>query len=270
MASNSNICKFVTQNNTSYLVTKNFVYEQDQYVIERITSRKNHTIHLVCSGEGVFSSDFVRPTPLKPGTIFFTFAGFDFHIQSLNNLEFMFIAFEGARSGELFRRFNISASNCVFPGFENLVSFWESSLSKAYKSNLDLVSESVLLYTFSEMNSNVSSHANLEEKILRYMDANFNDSSLTLEIAAKDLNYNPKYISRIFREKTGISFSEHLKNLRVQQAVFLIEQGVTSIKNVSFLSGYNDPFYFSKVFKEKLGMSPSDFIKKKQNKQAQE
>ncbi len=61
----------------------------------------------------------------------------------------------------------------------------------------------------------------------------------------------------------GTTFSEYLKTLRLRHAVFLIEQGITSVKNVALLSGYRDPLYFSKVFRQSLGVSPSEFIEQK-------
>lgn len=51
-----------------------------------------------------------------------------------------------------------------------------------------------------------------------------------------------------------------MKNLRINHAVFLMEQGITSVKNIAFLSGYKDPLYFSGVFKKTLGLSPSEYL----------
>ena len=49
-------------------------------------------------------------------------------------------------------------------------------------------------------------------------------------------------------------------------AVFLMDQGVTAIKNVALLSGYKDPLYFSNVFKKAVGLTPSEYISKKDSK----
>jgi len=50
---------------------------------------------------------------------------------------------------------------------------------------------------------------------------------------------------------------------------FLIEQGITAVKNIAFLCGYQDPLYFSNVFKKTFGISPSDFISRRNNEQAE-
>ena len=45
----------------------------------------------------------------------------------------------------------------------------------------------------------------------------------------------------------SITFSAYLTNVRLKHAVFLMEQNVTSIKNIALLCGYKDPLYFSNV-----------------------
>jgi len=42
--------------------------------------------------------------------------------------------------------------------------------------------------------------------------------------------------------------------------MFLIEQGIVSVKNVAILSGFQDALYFSKVFKDAVGISPKEYI----------
>ena len=59
-----------------------------------------------------------------------------------------------------------------------------------------------------------------------------------------------------------MGFSEYLRLVRVKHAVMLIENGVTSVKNVASLSGFSDPLYFSKVFTESVGVSPSEYRRK--------
>ena len=120
------------------------------------------------------------------------------------------------------------------------------------------------MYTFSQLYSSpLDKEDYLVNDILKFIEDNFTDASLSLQSAASELGYNAKYISRIFKENLGVTFSEYLKNVRIQHASFLMEQGITAIKNVAILSGYSDPFYFSNVFKKTIGISPSEYVKKK-------
>lgn len=60
-----------------------------------------------------------------------------------------------------------------------------------------------------------------------------------------------------------VGISEYVATLRIQQACTLLDQGFTSVKDIAFLCGYNDPLYFSKVFKAKTGVSPREYQKER-------
>ena len=119
------------------------------------------------------------------------------------------------------------------------------------------------MYTFSQLSASAQSKEDhLVNDILKFIENNFTDSELSLQSAANELGYNAKYLSRIFKESLDVTFSEYLKNIRIQHASFLMDEGITAIKNVAILSGYSDPFYFSNVFKKAVGVSPSEYIKR--------
>ena len=257
-----NICKFITHTSTDRITTTNFVYEKRAENRDAMTVSKNHAIYLIVNGKGILRTEtFVKE--LQPGNLFFTFVQVPFKIENINQLQYMYISFHGGRSEELFARFGISPRSCIFEGHEGLTAFWENSLAKANPQNLDLISESVLLYTFGEMTPPKSTNEQqLVGSILKYVDDHFSDSDLNLSAAADSLGYNSKYISRIFKEHMGLTFSAYLTNVRIQHAIFLIEQGVTAVKNIALLSGYKDPFYFSNVFKSTVGIPPRDYIRR--------
>lgn len=260
-----NICKFVRSVPSQQISTLNFVYETNPDVFNKIQMKQNHTINLVISGTGKLVNENCM-YPLSAGVLFFTFPGVHFKIENQSDLEYMYITFSGERADELFERFSISQSNCIFAGNEGLASFWQTAIGRANKKNLDLISEGVLLYSFSQLAPvEKSGEHQLINSILSYIDLNFTDCSLTLSKLADDIGYNSKYISRFFKKNVGMTFSNYLTHMRVQHAIFLIEQGVTAVKNVALLSGYNDPLYFSNVFKKENGISASEYIKNKNN-----
>lgn len=51
-----------------------------------------------------------------------------------------------------------------------------------------------------------------------------------------------------------------LQDMRIDFAKKLMQQGNSSVKEISYKVGFNDPKYFSKVFKAKMGMTPSQYI----------
>ena len=100
-------------------------------------------------------------------------------------------------------------------------------------------------------------------RAVSFIEENFTDAELCLSAVAKDLGYNSKNLSHIFKEKMGMSFSEYLRTLRIKHAVMLFDHGLDSVKNVAFLSGFSDPLYFSSVFKSTVGIAPKEYKDKK-------
>ena len=73
---------------------------------------------------------------------------------------------------------------------------------------------------------------------------------------ARDHNISYSRLSRIFKEVTGSTIIEHLTAIRVQHAKELLMESDLSIREISSLTGFNDPYYFSKVYKRAVGLSP--------------
>ena len=55
-------------------------------------------------------------------------------------------------------------------------------------------------------------------------------------------------------------YTQYLRDMRIRHAIFLMEEGLVSVKNIALLSGFRDPLYFSKVFTESEGISPKAYI----------
>jgi two-component system response regulator YesN len=82
---------------------------------------------------------------------------------------------------------------------------------------------------------------------------------VTLELAAGAIGLNASYLSRIFKEEMGVTFSEYVNRVRVDAARKLLESGQYSIKQISDQSGFTTHNYFFKVFKEATGMTPQAY-----------
>ena len=68
------------------------------------------------------------------------------------------------------------------------------------------------------------------------------------------------HFRNLFKAEYGVSPQKYIIDLRIQNAVLLISMGYFSLKEVAFMSGYNDYKYFSVEFKRKMGISPSKYI----------
>jgi YesN/AraC family two-component response regulator len=157
----------------------------------------------------------------------------------------------------------VTPLNCIFSPAVDVRELWKQAFLAASEKNTDLISEAVLLYTVANLTPTLNKKSSLITQILTVTSERFADKRFSLSELASEINYDTKYLSTVFKKEMGISYREYLRELRVNHACFLMEQGVVSVKNVALLSGFSDPLYFSKVFKESIGVSPKSYIKGK-------
>lgn len=84
-------------------------------------------------------------------------------------------------------------------------------------------------------------------------------SDLTRDGVAEAMCLSPSHFSRLFKEHTGITFSELLTRLRVDQAAELLVRTDLSMSQIAERCGFTDSSYFGKVFRRQLGRSPTDY-----------
>ena len=82
---------------------------------------------------------------------------------------------------------------------------------------------------------------------------------LTLNGLATQLNYSLPYISKRFKEDTGVSFVNYLQNYRVMQGCRLLSGTKYSLAEITEMVGYHDVKFFSELVKRMTGLSPRDF-----------
>ncbi|MBO5223879.1 MAG: helix-turn-helix transcriptional regulator [Clostridia bacterium] len=262
---NKNICKFPISAISEPLTVSKYVKETDEATMKTNITLSLNKMILVAQGEGefCFSSTSV---PFKTGDVVFGFKGEEFYLKNGNNVIYLYIEFDGNRAQELFKRFGITVINRKKEGNDGLIPMWEESLLRASEHNVDLASESILLYTFSRFLKSTDKNDELVEKIVEITEENFSSASLSISEIATALSYNPKYVSHVFKQRMGINYSEYLTKTRIKHAISLLDFGIDSIKNVALLSGFTDPLYFSNVFKKQIGVSPTLYLKNKDKK----
>jgi two-component system response regulator YesN len=70
---------------------------------------------------------------------------------------------------------------------------------------------------------------------------------------------NANYLSNLFHQETGMTYSHYLTHHRLTQAKRLLRETNLKIYEVCERAGYRDPAYFSRTFKMYEGMSPNDY-----------
>ena len=257
-----NVCKFITTRDSGQLRVEHFFFESIVPHAGEERTLPLHSLYLVSGGSGRYYCAGEHHT-LVPGCLFIGFAGIPFVTENTGGLQYYCISFSGGRAEELFQRFGVTPRHCLFTGCEGLLPLWEESLARASTDTLDLLSESLLLYSFSRLKKEDRAGSDTVAFVLNYLENNFTRRELSLSEVADAAGYHEKYLSHLFKKQFGMGFSEYLRLLRIKHAVALLENGVTSVKNVALLSGFSDPLYFSRVFTETVGVSPKNYLQKK-------
>jgi AraC-like DNA-binding protein/mannose-6-phosphate isomerase-like protein (cupin superfamily) len=96
------------------------------------------------------------------------------------------------------------------------------------------------------------------EAALFYCSANIH-RPIRLEDVAAAVGYSPSYLSPIFSQSFGISFSEHLRTLRLGIAESLLSHSDLPVQEIARRVGYQYPWHFTRAFTQAMGMSPREY-----------
>ncbi|MBB6637129.1 response regulator transcription factor [Cohnella thailandensis] len=93
---------------------------------------------------------------------------------------------------------------------------------------------------------------------ISYIDGHLGDP-IGMKQVAEHLHMNSSYFSVLFKEQTGITFSDYLTRRRLQRAKELLAQTRLPIWEIAEKVGYQTAKYFIKVFKDSESVSPSQY-----------
>ena len=104
-------------------------------------------------------------------------------------------------------------------------------------------------------------HKNVQ-KIVDEIDVcikNQNDEALTLEYLADNLGYSEFYISRKFKEISGMQFRDYLRYRRLAFALKEVRDTEKGILDIALNYGFSSHEAFTRAFKEAYGVTPSEY-----------
>jgi AraC-like DNA-binding protein len=101
------------------------------------------------------------------------------------------------------------------------------------------------------------------EYACRYVLQNFNEN-INRDRMAEMVHLSPGYFSNLFRIEVGMSFSDYLIQVRIDNAKKLLRRFDLSVEEVSKQCGFNSLAHFSRTFKDRCGMPPLKFRKSPQ------
>ena len=99
------------------------------------------------------------------------------------------------------------------------------------------------------------------DDIIDYIEHNY-ALPLKLETIAPLFGYNSSYLGKLFSQKMGVSFNSYLDQVRIRQAVYLLDNTDMKVYEISGKVGYKNVDYFHQKFKKRMNISPAEYRKK--------
>jgi two-component system response regulator YesN len=106
----------------------------------------------------------------------------------------------------------------------------------------------------------------LLDQIEQYLEENFR-KKITLDDIADTLHVNRSYLSRYYKNKTGVNLFDEILMKRVEKAKEYLQNTEMKTYEISEAVGVEDAGYFSKMFKKITGVSPKEFRKREQHEE---
>lgn len=107
----------------------------------------------------------------------------------------------------------------------------------------------------------ITAAINLVEQAKQFINENYHCTHLTVDIICEHLHISQSYFSTIFKQEAGISYVGYLTDVRMEEALRLLNETDDKTYIIAQKVGYDEPNYFSYVFKKKFGASPSQYRK---------
>ena len=95
------------------------------------------------------------------------------------------------------------------------------------------------------------------KQVMQYIAEHYSEK-ITRDEIAESCGFSPNYLSRLFKSVTGVSLSDHITDIRMQQAMNLLKNTDKSVGDIIESVGYRSPSLFYRHFYSRFGIKPSE------------
>lgn len=85
------------------------------------------------------------------------------------------------------------------------------------------------------------------------------DEDLSLVRLSKRFHFNPSYLSRVFKQESGMNLSDFIEKARLRKAKELLAGESLRIHEIGTKVGYESPHSFTRFFKKATGTTPQEY-----------
>jgi len=89
---------------------------------------------------------------------------------------------------------------------------------------------------------------------------NLSDSDFNVDMLTREVGISRTQLHRKMRELTGLTTSEFIRNIRLEQAARLLKEQKINVTQVAYTVGFSNLAHFSTLFRKHFGMSPTEYV----------
>ncbi len=122
----------------------------------------------------------------------------------------------------------------------------------------------IYLYRLSEIlfELQIEDQENRSTKAIAHIKQHIQDNiekDLSIVSLSELVHFNPSYLSRLFKQVTGINLSDFISEAKLNKARDLLEKTNLKVHEIAASVGYESPSYFNRFFKKAIGMTPQEY-----------
>ena len=103
-----------------------------------------------------------------------------------------------------------------------------------------------------------SNRSEMVMEAIHYLEMHYSDKAV-LGNFCNEHHYSQQYVSRRFKQETGLTALEYLQKIRIEKCCELLAGSEMSIQEIAHSVGYEDAKFFQQVFKRMVRMSPREY-----------
>lgn len=96
------------------------------------------------------------------------------------------------------------------------------------------------------------------DDVKRYIDAHIGDD-VSLVRLAEVVHFNPSYLSRFFKQVSGMNLTDYIFASKIGRAQALLADNRVKIHDVASAVGFTSSTYFAKFFRRMTGVNPQEY-----------
>ena len=97
-------------------------------------------------------------------------------------------------------------------------------------------------------------------EIMNFIQTNY--LTVTLDDLSEKFYLSKPYLSKYIKEKTGITFGDNVKKIRMKKAKSLLKSSNMTVEKIALSVGYQNVEHFNRVFKKTYNMTPVQYRNK--------